>query len=140
MKSLFPKPLKSTRDMLLICIIDFLLQLKSFESHKIYSYCGLLSFDILPNVYKVVKSGNEWHARVDRRGFGTKQDFIRCFSLCMFKIYDRVRKQFLQLQDFLFDIFYSKFQLYSINISIWSKFCVENWLFLLWPELQMSNM
>ena len=28
MKSLFPKPLTSTPDMLLICIIDFLLQLK----------------------------------------------------------------------------------------------------------------
>ena len=28
MKSLFPKPLTSTHDMLLICIIDFLLQLK----------------------------------------------------------------------------------------------------------------
>ena len=58
--------------MLLICIIDFLLQLK-------YSYCGLLSFDVVHNVYKVIKSGNEWHAGVDRRGFGTKQDFIPLF-------------------------------------------------------------
>ena len=31
------------------------------------------------NVYKVIKSGNEWHAGVDRRCFGTKQDYIPLF-------------------------------------------------------------
>ena len=39
--------------------IDFLLQLKLFKSHKICSYCGLLSFDVFHNVYEVIKSGNE---------------------------------------------------------------------------------
>ena len=46
------------------------------------------------------------------------------FTLCMFKIYVRVRKQFLQLSivEFeFFDIFYSKFQLMS-TFYIWSKF------------------
>ena len=43
------------------------------KKYKICSYCGLLSFDVVYNVYKVIKSGNEWHAGVDRRGFGTKQ-------------------------------------------------------------------
>ena len=47
-----------------------------------------------------------------------------CFSLCMLKIYDRVRKQFLQCRIEFFDTFYSKFQLVS-TFSIWSKFCVE---------------
>ena len=59
--------------------------------------CGLLSFDVLHNVYKVIKSGNKWHAGVDRRGFGTKQDFIPLLFFMYVQIYDRVRKQFLQL-------------------------------------------
>ena len=40
---------------------------------------GYFLFDVLHNVYKVIKSGNEWQAGVDRRGFGTKQDFIPLF-------------------------------------------------------------
>ena len=31
--------------------------------------------------YKVIKSGNEWHAEVDGRGFGIKQDLISLFFL-----------------------------------------------------------
>ena len=50
-----------------------------------------------------------------------------CFSLCMFKIYDRVRKQFSQLQN-LNLLISALFQLVS-TFSIWSKFCVENGLF-----------
>ena len=62
-KSLFEELVSKTSyihpDMLLICIIDFLLLLKLFKSHKMCSYCGLLSFDVVHNVYKVIKSGNE---------------------------------------------------------------------------------
>ena len=48
-------------------------------------YCGLLSFDVLHNVYKVIKSGNECtrrsgqniHVGVDVRCFGNEL-FIIC--------------------------------------------------------------
>ena len=86
-------------DMLLICIIDFLLQLDSSSLIKYVPIVGYFHCDVLHNVYKVIKSGNEWHAGVDRRGFGIKQDFFPLFFFMysMFKIYDRVTKQFLQL-------------------------------------------
>ena len=58
--------------------------------------CRLLSFDLLHNVYKVIKSGNEWHAGVDTKGFTIKQDFIPLFFF-MYLFYDRARKLFLQL-------------------------------------------
>ena len=84
-------------DMLLICIIDFLLQLKQFKSHKTCSYCGLLSVDVLHNVYKVIKRGmsdmQEWTEEV----LEPNKTLFLCFSLCMFKFYDSVRKQFFQL-------------------------------------------
>ena len=39
------------------------------------------------------------------------------------------QKAVLTIVEFeFFDIFYSKFQLVS-TFSIWSKLCVENWLF-----------
>ena len=43
------------------------------------SFCGSLLFDVLHNIYKVIKSGNDWQTGVDRKGFGTKQDFIPLF-------------------------------------------------------------
>ena len=114
--------------MFLICIIDFLLQLKKLRSHKICSYCGLLSFDILHNVYKVIKSGNEWLARVDRRGFGTKQDCIPLFFFMHVQILWQGQKAVLTIVelDFLLSSVLN-FNLVS-TFSICSKFCVENWL------------
>ena len=80
------------------------------------------------NVYKVIKSGNEWHVGVDRRGFGTKQDFIPLFFFMNVRILWQGQKAVLTIVEFeFFDIFYSKFQIVS-TFSICSKFCVENWL------------
>ena len=134
MKSLFPKPLTSTPDMLLlICIIDFLLQLKWFKSRTICSYCRLLSFDVLQNVYKVIKSGDEWHAGVDRRGFGIKQNFIPLFFfMCVQNLWQGQKAVLTIVKYDFFDINYSKFQLVS-TFFICSKFWVENCF-------QMSNM
>ena len=50
-------------------------------------YCGLLSCDLFHNVYKVIKSGNEWHAEVERRGFGFKRDFSPLLFLTYVCIY-----------------------------------------------------
>ena len=75
--------------MLLICIIDFLV--------KYVPIVGYFYLTLLCNVYKVIKSGNEWHAGVDRRGLEWNKTLFLCFSLCMFKFYDRIGKQFLQL-------------------------------------------
>ena len=98
--------------MLLICIIDFLLQLKPFKSHKICSYCGLLSFDVLHNVYnwdeysyihlslrftKWLKVGMSDMQEWTEEALEPNKTLFLCFSLCMFKFYDRVRKQSLQL-------------------------------------------
>ena len=95
---------------------------------SIFFYCGLLSFDVVHNVYKEIKSGNEWHARVDRRGFGTKQDFIPLFFFMHVQILWQGQNAVLRIVKFeLCDIFYSKFQLIS-TFSICSKFCVENCL------------
>ena len=33
----------------------------------------------------MIQSGSDWHTEVDRKGFGTKLDFIPCFSLCVYK-------------------------------------------------------
>ena len=57
---------------------------KRCVDHSTSSYCGLLSFDIL-HLYKVIKSGNECHAGMDRRVFGIKQDFLPLF----FFMYDQ---------------------------------------------------
>ena len=58
-------------------------------------YCGLLSFDVLYNVYKVIKKGlseiQQWTEAV----LESNKTLFLCFSVCI--IYDRVRKQFLQL-------------------------------------------
>ena len=79
-------------------------------------------------VYKVIKSGNEWHAEVNRRGFGTKQDFIPLFFFMDVQILWQGQKAVLSIVEFeFFDIFYSKFQLVS-TLYICSKFCVENGL------------
>ena len=48
-----------------------------------------------------------------------------CFSLCMFKFYNRIRKQSLIVEFEFFDMFYSKFQLVS-TFSFCSKFYIEN--------------
>ena len=61
------------------------------------SYRGLLSFDVLHNIYKVIKSGNEWHEGVDRRGFGIKQDFVPLFFFIYVQNLWQGRKQFFQL-------------------------------------------
>ena len=37
---------------------------------------GYFNLTYYTSVYKVIKSWNEWHAGVDRRSFGIKQDFI----------------------------------------------------------------
>ena len=80
------------------------------------------------NVYKVIKSGNEWHAGVDRRGFGTKQDIIPLFFFMYVKILWQGQKAVLTMVEFeFFDIFYSRFQVAS-TFSICNKLCVENWL------------
>ena len=77
----------------------------------------------------MIKSGNEWHAGVDRRGFGIKQDFIPLFFFMYVQNLWQGQKAVLTIVEFeFFDIFYSKFQLVS-TFSICSKFCVENWLF-----------
>ena len=81
------------------------------------------------NVYKVIKSGNEWHAGVDRKGFGIKQDFIPLFFFMYVQILWQGQKAILTIVEFeFFDIFYSKIQLVS-TFSVYSQCCVENWLF-----------
>ena len=59
----------------------------------------------------------KWHAGVDRRGFGTKQDFIPFFFLSFFmhvQILWQGQKVVLTIVEFeFFNIFYSKFQLVS---------------------------
>ena len=82
--SLFPKPL-TFFNLLPICIyikISFCNWnwSKIFKSHKICCYCGLFSFDIFHNVYRVIKSGNEYHAEVDSPD-RIKNDFIPLFFL-----------------------------------------------------------
>ena len=80
------------------------------------------------NVYKVIKSGNEWHVGVDRRDFGTKHDFIPLFFFMHVQILWQGQKAVLIFVEFeFFDISYSKFQS-LVTFSIWSKFCVEIWL------------
>ena len=77
---------------------------------------------------KVINSENEWHAGVDRRGFGTKQDFIPLFFFMYVQILSQGQKAVVAMVEYeFFDIFYSKFQLVS-TFSICSKFRVENWL------------
>ncbi len=51
--------------------------------------------DIFHIVYKVIKSVNEWHAEVDIRGFGTKQDFIPLFFFMYVDILWQNQNQFL---------------------------------------------
>ena len=78
----------------------------------------------------MIKSGNGWHAGVDRRGFGIiKQDFIPLFYFMYVQNLWQAQKAVLTIVEFeFFDIFYSKFQLVS-TFSICSQFCVENLLF-----------
>ena len=53
-------------DMLLICIIDFILQLKRFKTYVLFSYCGTLSFDVSSAICtKFWVEVSEWHAEVD---------------------------------------------------------------------------
>ena len=60
------------------------------------------------SVYKVIKSGDEWHAAVDRRGFGTKQDFIPLFFFMYVQILLQGQKAVFTIVEFeFFDIFYS---------------------------------
>ena len=76
----------------------------------------------------VQKSGNEWQAGVDRRGFRIKQDFIPLFFFMYVYILWQGQKAVFTIVEFEFvDIFCSKFQLVS-TFSICSKFCVDNWL------------
>ena len=66
---------------------------------------------------------------MDRRGFGIKQDFIPMVFFMYVQNLWQGQKAVLTIVKFeFFDIFYSKFQLVS-TFSISSKFCVENWLF-----------
>ena len=51
---------------------------------------------------------NEWHAEVDRRGFGTKQDFISLFFFMYVQILWQGQKAVLTIVEFEFlDIFHS---------------------------------
>ena len=57
MKSLFPKPLTPTPTCYSFALLTSFCnqnRLKIFKSHKICSYCGLLSFDVFYNKYKVI--------------------------------------------------------------------------------------
>ena len=111
MKILFSKPLTSTPTCYSFALVTPF-AIKLFKSHKVCSYCGLISFDVLHNVYKVIKSGNKWHAGVDRRGFGIKQNFILLFFFMCVQNLWQGQKAVLTIVEFeLFDIFYSKFQL-----------------------------
>ena len=66
------------------------------------------------NAYKVIKSGNEWHAGVDRKGFGTKEDFIPLFFFMYVQNLWQGQKAVLKIVEFeFFDIF-----LFQISISI----------------------
>ena len=113
------------------CNISFVLYYKIFRQ-DLCRYNGttaLVSFDVLHNVYKVIKRENEWHAEVDRRGFGIKQDFIPLFLFMYVQNLWQGQKAVLTIIEFeFFDIFYFKFQLVS-TFFICSQFCVENWLF-----------
>ena len=103
-----------------------------FKSHKVCPYCGLLSFDVFHNVYKLIKSGNEWHAEVGGRGFGIKQDFIPLFFFMYEYILWQGQKAVTTIVEFeIVGILYLKFQLAS-TFSICSKFCAENWLLVIW--------
>ena len=69
----------------------------------------LLSFDAFHNFYKVIKSGNGWHAGVDRRGCGIKQEFIPLFFFIYVQILWQGQKAVLTIVEFeIVDIFYSK--------------------------------
>ena len=62
-------------------------------------------------VYKVIKSGNEWHAEVDGRGFGIKENLIPLYVYISWQ----GQKAVLTIVEFAFvDFFYSKFQLVLI--------------------------
>ena len=87
--------------------------------------CG--TFNVY-NVYKVIKMGmNDMQERTEEV-LEPNKTLSLCFSLCMFKFYDVVRKQFnnIIVEFEFFVIFYSKFQLVS-TFSICSKFFVENY-------------
>ena len=75
----------------------------------------------------MIKSGNKWHAAVDRRGCGNKQDFIPLFFFIYVYILWQGQKAVPTIVEIEFvDIFYSKFQL-VLTFSICSEVCVENW-------------
>ena len=75
---------------------------------------------------QVIKSGNEWHAGVDRSGLGTKQDFYSfVFLYTCSNFMTGSESSSYNCRIWIFAIFYSKFQLLS-TFSICSKFCVEN--------------
>ena len=72
-----------------------------------------------------VRMSDVW--RVDRRGFGIKQDFIPLFFFMYVQILWQGQKAVFTIAEFeCFDIFYSKFELVS-TFSV-CKFCVENCL------------
>ena len=52
----------------------------------------------------LIKSGNEWHAGLDRRGFGTKQDFIPLFFFMYVQILWQGQKAVLTIVEFEFFI------------------------------------
>ena len=83
--------------MLLICITDFLLQLNSSSLIKYVPIVGYFHLTYCTMFTKWLKVGmsdmQEWTEEV----LEPNKNLFLCFSLCMFKIYDRVRKQFLQL-------------------------------------------
>ena len=127
MKSLFPKT--STPTCYSFALLTSFGNWNSSSLIKDVPIVGYFHVTYCKNVYEVIKSGNEWHAGVDRRVFGLKQDVIPLFFFIYVQNLWQGQKAVLTIicRIWIFDIFYSKFQLVS-TFSICSKFCVENWL------------
>ena len=99
MKSLFPKP----PNMLLICIIDFLLQLKYRSSSLIKCVPIVGNFHLKYSTMRTkwLKVGmsdmQEWTEEV----LESNKTWFLCFSLCMYIFYDSARKQLLQFWNLI---------------------------------------
>ena len=128
-KSLFPKPLTSTPDMLLIYIIDFLCNQNSWSLIKIYSYVWvtfiLRSAHCFTKWLKVGMSDmQEWTEEV----LEPNKDFIPLVFFMHVQILWQGQKAVLTIVEFeFFDIFYSKFQLvstfsFAVNVMLKTGF------------------
>ena len=89
--------------------------------------CGLLSYEIFSNMYKMIKCGSEWHAELYKTDITTKNTFFLCFSLCMYisfimtaveTVLTVVGFEFVNILCFKWSVFF----------SIYSELHFENWL------------